>query len=75
MKINNKLIETMPVIMACGKSDSQSITISSDYGETIIPISLRYGINYADYFSISDNRITVTSDKIKNIEITVILLI
>lgn len=60
----------VPSITASCPNASQSLTISSNYGQAQVPLVLSNGCNYSDYFSVSDNKITVISNKIKKVLIT-----
>lgn len=66
MKLNNKLIERMPVITASGV-ETPTVNIASDYGDTKLVLYLRNGYNYTDYFKVSDNSIKIKSDNVKKV--------
>ena len=73
--LDSLLTVQVPSITASCSNASQSLTISSNYGEAQVPLTFSNGSNYSDYFSVSNNKITVTSNKIKKVLITSSLMV
>lgn len=70
VKLDDLLTVSTPTIVAHATSDSPSIVISANYSETVIPINFYNGCNYADFFEVADNKITIKSNKVRQVMVS-----